>query len=228
MLGGRLRDKVRAYAWIGGDRPHEIGEAAKARAAQGFSAVKMNATAELDWIGTPRLFDEVIARVEAAQAAGVDVGLDFHGRVHRPLAKQLAKALEPLRAQLKAQPKLKGGAYAHSKTAASQLWLEDSYALAPFLAELATANNDAAGYAEAVRYLATLERYLRNPKTGLLSQGFDEKHQEKWANPKSGVSAAPWGVTTGLYAAAVVDTLERLPAKHPGRGDLRNILVRLA
>ena len=56
----------------------------------------MNATAELDWIGTPKLFDEVVARVEAAQAAGMDVGLDFHGRVHRPMAKQLAKALEPL------------------------------------------------------------------------------------------------------------------------------------
>jgi len=96
MLGGRVRDKVRAYAWIGGDRPDEIAEAATARAAQGFSAVKMNATADLDWIGSPRLFEEVIKRVEAAQAAGVDVGLDFHGRVHRPMAKQLAKVLEPL------------------------------------------------------------------------------------------------------------------------------------
>jgi galactonate dehydratase len=96
MLGGRVRDRVRAYAWIGGDRPHEIAAAARGRVDQGFSAVKMNATAELDWIGTPRLFDEVIKRVEAAQAAGVDVGLDFHGRVHRPMAKQLAKVLEPL------------------------------------------------------------------------------------------------------------------------------------
>ena len=96
MLGGRVRDKVRAYAWIGGDRPGEIGEAAKARRGQGFSAVKMNATAELDWLGTPKLFDAVVERVQAAQAQGVDVGLDFHGRVHRPLAKQLAKALEPL------------------------------------------------------------------------------------------------------------------------------------
>jgi galactonate dehydratase len=42
------------------------------------------------------LFDEVVKRVEAAQALGMDVGLDFHGRVHRPLAKQLAKMLEPL------------------------------------------------------------------------------------------------------------------------------------
>ncbi|HEX8584829.1 MAG TPA: galactonate dehydratase, partial [Allosphingosinicella sp.] len=95
MLGGRVRDRIRAYAWIGGDRPNEIGEAAAARRAQGFSAVKMNATAELDWIGTPRLFDEVIARVQAAQGEGMDVGLDFHGRVHRPMAKQLAKVLEP-------------------------------------------------------------------------------------------------------------------------------------
>jgi galactonate dehydratase len=96
MLGGKVREKIRAYAWIGGDRPDDVAEAAAARRAQGFSAIKMNATAELDWIGTPKLFDEVVARVEAAQGAGVDVGLDFHGRVHKPLAKQLAKALEPL------------------------------------------------------------------------------------------------------------------------------------
>lgn len=96
MLGGKVRDRIRAYAWIGGDRPHEIEAAAAARREQGFSAVKMNATAEVGWIGTPKLFDEVIARVEAARQGGMDVGLDFHGRVHRPLAKQLAKALEPL------------------------------------------------------------------------------------------------------------------------------------
>ena len=96
MLGGKVRDRIRAYAWIGGDRPDEIGEAAAARRAQGFSAVKMNATPELDWIGTPKLFDEVVDRVQAAQGAGMDVGLDFHGRVHKPMAKQLAKVLEPL------------------------------------------------------------------------------------------------------------------------------------
>lgn len=95
MLGGRVRDKVRAYAWIGGDRPADIAAAAKARRAQGFSAVKMNATAELEYLSTPK-FDEIAGRVGAAQDAGLDVGLDFHGRVHRAMAKQLARALEPL------------------------------------------------------------------------------------------------------------------------------------
>lgn len=96
MLGGRVRDRVRAYAWIGGDRPGDIAEAAKARRDQGFSAVKMNATAELGYLAAPKLLDEVVERVRAAQAAGMDVGLDFHGRVHRPMARQLARLLEPL------------------------------------------------------------------------------------------------------------------------------------
>jgi galactonate dehydratase len=96
MLGGKVRERIRAYAWIGGDRPADIAEAAEARKQQGFSAVKMNATSELDWIGTPKLFDEVVDRVQAVQAVGMDAGLDFHGRVHRPMAKQLAKVLEPL------------------------------------------------------------------------------------------------------------------------------------
>ena len=96
LLGGKVRDKIRAYAWIGGDRPDDIAAAARARREQGFNAVKMNATPELDWLGTPKLFDEVIERARAAQAEGMDVGLDFHGRVHKPMAKQLAKALEPL------------------------------------------------------------------------------------------------------------------------------------
>jgi galactonate dehydratase len=95
MLGGKVREKVRAYAWIGGDKPDDIASAAQRRREQGFSAVKMNATADIDYLVAPKL-DDVVDRVKAAQAAGVDVGLDFHGRVHRPMAKQLAKLLEPL------------------------------------------------------------------------------------------------------------------------------------
>lgn len=95
MMGGRVRNKVRAYAWIGGDRPDDIAAAARVRREQGFTAVKMNATPELDYLAAPR-FDDVIGRVRAAQAEGMEVAVDFHGRVHRPMAKQLARALEPL------------------------------------------------------------------------------------------------------------------------------------
>lgn len=39
---------------------------------------------------------ETVERVAQVKAIGLDVGIDFHGRLHKPMAKQLAKLLEPL------------------------------------------------------------------------------------------------------------------------------------
>ncbi len=97
LLGGRVRDRVQVYAWIGGDRPSDVVDAAKARLAQGFKAVKMNASEDMGWLDSPKVIDGVVDRVASVQALGLDVGIDFHGRVHKPMAKQLAHALEPLR-----------------------------------------------------------------------------------------------------------------------------------
>ena len=97
LLGGRVRDRVAVYAWIGGDRPHDVIDAARGRVAQGFKAVKMNATEDLGWLDSPKALDATVERVAAVQAEGLDTGLDFHGRVHKPMAKQLVRLLEPLR-----------------------------------------------------------------------------------------------------------------------------------
>ncbi|WP_443750274.1 galactonate dehydratase [Asticcacaulis solisilvae] len=97
LLGGRVRDRVQVYAWIGGDRPSDVVDAAKARIAQGFSAIKMNASEDMAWLDSPKVIDGVLERATSVQALGLDVGLDFHGRVHKPMAKQLAHALEPIR-----------------------------------------------------------------------------------------------------------------------------------
>lgn len=97
LLGGRVRDKVQAYAWIGGDSPSEVVEQAQQRRAQGFRAVKMNATAEMARLDSPRLLDAAVERVRHVQALGLDVAIDFHGRIHKPMARQLAALLEPLR-----------------------------------------------------------------------------------------------------------------------------------
>lgn len=97
LLGGRVRDFVPVYAWVGGDRPSDVVEAARVRKAQGFNCVKMNGTEEMGWLDSPRSLDATVSRLEAVKAEGMDAGLDFHGRVHKPMAKQLARALEPLR-----------------------------------------------------------------------------------------------------------------------------------
>jgi galactonate dehydratase len=97
LLGGRVRDRIPVYAWIGGDRPHAIAEQAASRREQGFSAVKMNGTAELGWLDDHRQIDALAERVRAATESGVSVGVDFHGRVHRPMVRMLLRAIEPLR-----------------------------------------------------------------------------------------------------------------------------------
>jgi galactonate dehydratase len=55
----------------------------------------MNATADVDWLDSPRALDSSLERLKAVKALGLDVALDFHGRLHKPMAKQLARLLEP-------------------------------------------------------------------------------------------------------------------------------------
>lgn len=95
LFGGKVRHKIKVYAWIGGDRPRDVEVAAKERMAQGFRAVKMNATEDVDWLDSPKALETSVERLKTVKALGMDAGLDFHGRLHKPMAKQLAKALEP-------------------------------------------------------------------------------------------------------------------------------------
>lgn len=100
LLGGAVRDRVRVYGWIGGDRPESAAEAALARAEAGYRAVKMNACPEMEWIDSPRAVSSVVDRMAAVRdAVGPDfgIGVDFHGRVHRGMAKALLRELEPYR-----------------------------------------------------------------------------------------------------------------------------------
>lgn len=97
LLGGRLRDRIPVYGWIGGDRPEHVVAAAKGRKEEGFVAVKMNGTDDAGWLDSPKRLDEVAERLASVKAVGLDAGIDFHGRLHKGMAKQLAAILEPLR-----------------------------------------------------------------------------------------------------------------------------------
>lgn len=97
LLGGKCREKMKVYSWIGGDRPSDVGRAAKEKKDAGFTAVKMNATEELQFVDTYDKIDAVLERVAAIrESCGkyFGIAIDFHGRVHKPMAKVLAKKLE--------------------------------------------------------------------------------------------------------------------------------------
>jgi galactonate dehydratase len=109
LLGGRCREKMRVYSWIGGDRPSDIGNLAKQARDNGFTAVKMNGTDEMQYIDSYKKIDWVLERVSALRDAvgmDLDVGIDFHGRLHKPMAKVLAKQLEPFRPMFIEEPVL--------------------------------------------------------------------------------------------------------------------------
>ncbi|KAI0628549.1 enolase C-terminal domain-like protein [Trametes polyzona] len=96
LLGGKVRDRVKVYVWVGGDKPADVLDDAAERRAQGFTAVKMNATDAVAWIDSPTLLQDTVERVRQVKSLGLDVGIDFHGRLHKGMTKQLAKALEPM------------------------------------------------------------------------------------------------------------------------------------
>ncbi|TVY08688.1 galactonate dehydratase [Paenibacillus cremeus] len=109
LLGGPVRDKMRVYAWIGGDKPSDVAEAAREKIASGYTAIKMNGTAEMEWVDSPLKVQEAVERLAAVrEAIGWDkgIGVDFHGRVHKTMAKVLIKEMEPFKPMFIEEPVL--------------------------------------------------------------------------------------------------------------------------
>lgn len=109
LLGGKVRDKIRVYSWIGGDSPSDTAAAAKHAVDRGFTAVKMIGTEALQYIDTWDKVQRCLENVQAVRDAvgiNVDIGVDFHGRVHKPMAKVLIKELEPYKLMFIEEPVL--------------------------------------------------------------------------------------------------------------------------
>ena len=98
LLGGQVRERIRVYAWVGGDRPSDIVSSAQRAIAGGFKATKMNLTEELQIVDSISKIDaavERIAHLRVAVGSALVSAVDFHGRVHGPMAKTLIHAIEP-------------------------------------------------------------------------------------------------------------------------------------
>lgn len=109
LLGGQVRERIRVYSWIGGDRPSETATAALSAVARGFTAIKMNGTEELQFIDSHDKVERCLANVAAVREAvgpNIGIGVDFHGRVHKPMAKVLMRELEPYKLMFVEEPVL--------------------------------------------------------------------------------------------------------------------------
>ena len=109
LLGGAARDRIRVYSWIGGDRPSDAAAAATQRRDAGFTAVKLNCCSEMHYIDSFAKVTEVTERIASIRETvgyDIDVAIDFHGRVHKAMAKQLLRELEPFHPMFVEEPVL--------------------------------------------------------------------------------------------------------------------------
>lgn len=109
LLGGSVRDRMKVYGWIGGDDPSELAEAAKEKVGQGFEAVKMNACGASEWIDSSNQVEGIIKRAEEVRnqvGEDIGIGIDFHGRIHSPVARLAIDALRPYRPMFIEEPVL--------------------------------------------------------------------------------------------------------------------------
>jgi len=100
LLGGLVRDKIKAYSWVGGDRPADVIAGIRKLQAIGFDTFKLNGCEEMGIIENARQIDVAVAqaaKIRSEFGNQIEFGLDFHGRVSAPMAKVLIKELEPFR-----------------------------------------------------------------------------------------------------------------------------------
>jgi galactonate dehydratase len=121
LLGGLVRDRMKMYSWVGGDRPADVIAGIRKLQAIGFNTFKLNGCEEMGLIDTSKTVDAAVAVVaEIREAFGneIEFGLDFHGRVAAPMARILIKELEPYRPLFIEEPVLAEQAEYYPKLAA--------------------------------------------------------------------------------------------------------------
>ncbi len=107
LLGGKCRDKLKVYSWVGGDRPSDLLNGIQILKDSGCTAIKMNGTEEMHYVDDFSKIEEVanrIAQVREKFGYEIGIGVDFHGRVHKTMAKVLARELDQFKLMFIEEP----------------------------------------------------------------------------------------------------------------------------
>lgn len=134
------------------------------------------------------------------------------------------KALGQFIEQLEGHPKTKSGVYWHKKIYPWQLWLDGVYMGMPFLAEYAKEFSEPEWFDVVTHEIIQTYEKTKDSKTGLMYHAWDESKEQKWCNPKTGLSKHFWSRAMGWYVMAICDVLDYLPKEHKDRAELINIL----
>lgn len=139
-------------------------------------------------------------------------------------------AADSIYGQLLEQPRTKSNNFWHKKIYPWQAWLDGLYMGQPFYAEYVNRYLDADPklWDDIANQFLTVAEKTYDPNTGLYRHAWDEKHQQFWADKKTGQSKHAWGRAMGWYIWALTDVLEKMPTDHPQRPELVALLKSIA
>ena len=138
--------------------------------------------------------------------------------------KRYRRVTRMIREQIDDQPRTKSGEFWHKQIYPHQVWLDGFYMALPFYAEYtkryAPKEQKDSLFADIVHQFTAGAQNTLDPATGLFRHAWDESRTMFWCDPQTGLSEHAWGRANGWYAVALVEVLDYLPSKHPGRKEL--------
>jgi unsaturated rhamnogalacturonyl hydrolase len=143
-------------------------------------------------------------------------------------AEKYKKAAEILYDQLQSHPRTSLGGFWHKSRYEYQMWLDGLYMGSPFYAEYGKVFNKSDAFDDVAKQVFLMEKYMRDPQTGLLYHGWDEKKIQKWADDSTGLSESFWGRGMGWYGMAILDILDFIPQNFQHRDSLIHTFQRFA
>ncbi|MDX3194031.1 glycoside hydrolase family 88 protein [Streptomyces sp. MN03-5084-2B] len=143
--------------------------------------------------------------------------------------KKYKTAADQLRKRFPSYPRTSDGGMFHATSKVGQLWGDGVYMAQPFLALYGSAFGDGDYcFEEAAKNIVVYFSHLREPAKGLLYHAYDEDGSESWASGTGHHSKYHWARAIGWFGMATIDILEVLPADHPRRAALIDVVKFLA
>ncbi|WIM40209.1 glycoside hydrolase family 88 protein [Paenibacillus sp. PK4536] len=134
------------------------------------------------------------------------------------------QAADLLRQQLMKHPRTSEGAFWHKQIYPYQIWLDGLYMGAPFYAEYIREFADIKDYSDVTQQFKLCYQHTRDAQTGLLYHAWDEKKEQPWCDPTTGLSKNFWGRSMGWFVMALVDVLDILPEDQEDRATIIQML----
>lgn len=121
------------------------------------------------------------------------------------------KAMDTIYSQIERQPRTKEGSFWHKKIYPNQIWLDGLYMGQPFYMQYEVEFNDCKNCMDSYNQFLTVNKLMRDAKTGLYYHAYDSSREMYWCDKETGLSKHFWLRALGWYAMALIDTMEIMP-----------------